>query len=965
MADDNKSEMIQQGLSKEKIQCHFISNTHWDREWRFSAQRTRYMLGYLFEMLFDIFEKEPGFKHFHMDSQTMPVQDYLEVYPEKAGLVKKYVEEGRLAIGPWFCLPDEFCVSGESLIRNLLLGHKIAQKFGGVSKTGYSPFGWGQISQMPQIYMGFGIDVMSFYRGLNHYMAPKSEFIWQAPDGARILASRLGKRPRYNVWYIVQRPAYWNLEDENNRIMSWKDGNAPFRFIDDKMCELDYQYAHPIFGYFTENIPERADQAINEQNNDWTTVHRFWSAGHDSSCPDIREVRMIADCNLALGDRAEVFHSTVKALEDGIKACVKTEELRVLHGEMHHPYTKGSVSGLMGWIISSRTNIKQDNFRTERDLTSYAEPLAVFAGLQGAPYPQNFIDLSYNYLLQNHGHDSIGACGRDVVYEDVVYRFRQSREISSCIIERAMMDITGDIDLSSWSPEEMAVVVYNPAPFKRSEVIEAVIEIPLEWNCESFRLVGEKGDNALIQLCKKIPQYYSVVQSPNDTANTLPSSRYYVRAEFKDIPAMGYRTFKAVPVKNPRNAQPKTMLTAAQTMENEFISVTFNANGTLDIFDKGTGKIYIGMGYFRDTCETGNPWEHKVPQNDILYTTLNERAEVALIRDGELETSFRVEIPWRLPESRSQDETTRSGHMKPYGITNTVTLRKAQRWVEVLTELDNNVEDHYLQVSFPTGIKAKQVMAQGQFDVIARPVARPEYSLYDEIPMTEHPMNSFIDMSDGKTGLALLNEGLKAYEAHDDKEGALSLSLLRCYPLRICVTQEMLDYSRLDKGSQCPGKHAFRYAVMPHEGDWEAGKVWQASEQFNLKLTAVQIGPSKYGKNPLTKSFLELKEENLHVSAIKRNERGDGWVVRLFNPSDKKVVNAIRLNGGYAGTEAVQSPVERLQAEFELPKNMERKWKSMRLVSLEEKPQGELIMEPDGWVKFDITGKRILTLEFL
>ena len=145
---------------------HYISNTHWDREWKFSAQKTRYMLVYMMDMLFDIFEKEPNFKHFHLDSQTLPLQDYLEICPEKTETVKKYVKEGKLAVGPWFCLPDEFCVGGESLIRNLLLGHKIAKKFGGVSKTGYSPFGWGQISQMPQIYQGFGINFASFYRGL-------------------------------------------------------------------------------------------------------------------------------------------------------------------------------------------------------------------------------------------------------------------------------------------------------------------------------------------------------------------------------------------------------------------------------------------------------------------------------------------------------------------------------------------------------------------------------------------------------------------------------------------------------------------------------------------------------------------------------------------------------------------------------------------------------------------------------
>ena len=99
----------------------------------------------------------------------------------------------------------------------------------------------------------------------------------------------------------------------------------------------------------------------------------------------------------------------------------------VLKGEMRYPFTKGSVSALFGWILSARTKVKQKNFETERLLTSYAEPMAIFAALCGAVYPQEFIDKAYNYMLQNHGHDSIGACGRDVVYNDVDYRFRQSQ----------------------------------------------------------------------------------------------------------------------------------------------------------------------------------------------------------------------------------------------------------------------------------------------------------------------------------------------------------------------------------------------------------------------------------------------------------------------------------------------------------------------------------------------------------
>jgi len=178
------------------IQCHFISNTHWDREWRFSMQRTRHMLVHMMDMLLDIFEKYPQYCSFHLDSQTMPIHDYLEIRPEKKQTIQKLVKEKRLYIGPWFCLPDEYCVSGESLIRNLLLGHKIGKEFGHVTKTGYSPFSWGQISQMPQIYKGFGINFTAFYRGINTLVAPRSEIIWEGADGTQVIASRLGHRPR-------------------------------------------------------------------------------------------------------------------------------------------------------------------------------------------------------------------------------------------------------------------------------------------------------------------------------------------------------------------------------------------------------------------------------------------------------------------------------------------------------------------------------------------------------------------------------------------------------------------------------------------------------------------------------------------------------------------------------------------------------------------------------------------------
>src|SRR5699024_513812 len=136
------------------------------------------------------------------------------------------------------------------------------------------------------------------------------------------------------------------------------------------------------------------------------------------------------------------------------------------------------------------------------------------------------------------------------------------------------------------------------------------------------------------------------------------------------------------------------------------------------------------------------------------------------------------------------------------------------------------------------------------------------------------------------------------------------LSLLRCFELRIYVTPEEQNYARIEDGSQSFGKHTFRYAFMPHKGNWQAAEVWKASEDFNYEIIIGQTAPTAHGKNPYEKSFIELETENLHVSGVKRSEDGTGYVVRLFNPNDDTVINKIRVNGGMSAVDSTLSPIE-------------------------------------------------------
>jgi len=143
------------------------------------------------DRLLEVFREEPGYAGFLLDSQTVPLEDYLVVRPERRLEIEELVRAGKLFIGPWYTCPEEFCVSGESLVRNLLYGRKTAAAFGGAMEVGYSPFSYGQASQMPQIYLGFGIDTILFYHGIDAART-KSEFVFQGPDGSKVLASRMG-----------------------------------------------------------------------------------------------------------------------------------------------------------------------------------------------------------------------------------------------------------------------------------------------------------------------------------------------------------------------------------------------------------------------------------------------------------------------------------------------------------------------------------------------------------------------------------------------------------------------------------------------------------------------------------------------------------------------------------------------------------------------------------------------------
>ena len=178
---------------------YIISHSHWDREWYLPYEKHHMRLVELIDDLLELFENDKEFNSFHLDGQTIALDDYIQVRPEKRGLLEKYIKEGKLRIGPFYILQDDFLISSESNTRNMLIGMDESKKWGGMVKLGYFPDTFGNMGQTPQMMKQVGLDVAAFGRGVkptgfnnvvindDKFASQFSEMWWEGPDKSKIL----------------------------------------------------------------------------------------------------------------------------------------------------------------------------------------------------------------------------------------------------------------------------------------------------------------------------------------------------------------------------------------------------------------------------------------------------------------------------------------------------------------------------------------------------------------------------------------------------------------------------------------------------------------------------------------------------------------------------------------------------------------------------------------------------------
>ncbi|XHR27400.1 MAG: hypothetical protein ACFUZC_15810 [Chthoniobacteraceae bacterium] len=293
-------------------QIKVVSNTHWDREFRRTFEKTRRRLLTMLDTTLDILEKDPDYASFTMDGHSIMIDDYLEMRPERRALVEQLVKSRRLILGPYYTLPEEFSIGQESLVRNLLWGRKTVESYGGqIGTVAYTPSSWGQTDQLPQILADFGQKYMMFYRGISHHEAP-AEWIWEAPDGTQITASRFAIYCRYNWYYQVHRVvtagALFGKEYQ------WEDHDeVPVRIADGLAGEdLSFDLQTPEVAYDKSKLKGAIEAMVEREGRHFTTPVFLAMHGHDISVAHPLESRIIKDAQELLAGQYEIEHTDLE-----------------------------------------------------------------------------------------------------------------------------------------------------------------------------------------------------------------------------------------------------------------------------------------------------------------------------------------------------------------------------------------------------------------------------------------------------------------------------------------------------------------------------------------------------------------------------------------------------------------------------------------------------------------------------
>jgi len=640
---------------------YLVSHFHWDREWYRTMQGFRARLVDAIDTVLDLAEADPDYR-FLLDGQTVVLEDYLEVRPEREESLRRHVESGRLGIGPWYVQPDSLLPSGEAHVRNLLLGRDTGARFGRVQAVAYVPDSFGHPAQFPELFCGFGLDGFVYWRGNgNEVERLGARWCWRAPSGASVRALLLTQG-----YFSAAR-----MDPDVDRAVERLEG---------MVARLRDGGERPL-----------------------VLMNGFDHTGPD---PHTREVAS------ALGRR--LGSAVVRSLlDDVVDAAPPCEGLPDYRGDL----IGGKLANLLQGVWSARLPLKIRNRRIETLLQSWAEPWAALGCVLGLHDERPALNQAWRSLVQNQAHDSICGCSTDATHARMEARYDDAEGLAAQTTARVLERLAGRGAARTvpWTGSQR-VTVFNPSPHPRTERVR----VGMDGNPGLTLSVGEPALHPLMLAAAGATGYRvdgrdaRIVDSSDPTRVKWMPGQRAVDVEFvaEDVPAFGCRTYAVEPAPAaPDRVDDGRVISAGE------VSTEVAGDGTV-IAGFG-GRRFPGLLALEDVGDRGDSYDHDpvgvADSPDLVDLQVERRRHVSGLQS--LHVRRTLEVPASLDGSRE----VRRAERARLELTSELSVAPGVSRIDVRLTLRNRARDHRLRLLFPFPTAVDRYRYATTFDVASGP----------------------------------------------------------------------------------------------------------------------------------------------------------------------------------------------------------------------------------------------------
>ena len=814
------------GVNVPKDTIHVIGHAHMDMNWLWTYSETMKMSNDNLRQTVAFMDEFPDFTM--LQSQASVYTFVEKVDPPLFELVKKYVKAGRLEIvGGMWTEGDMNLSTGEAISRSFLLAqHFFQNRFGRMANIGWLPDNFGHISQMPQILKQAGCDYFYFHRCKPY----KGSFWWMGSDSSKVLCYA---NDTYNGDITLK------LKDELKKITPDKHrmlqitgvgdhGGGPTRANIDMVHQLDKTPGYPAV--------------------------KFTTAGD--------------------------FFSKVSKEMNGRPTH---------HGEMQF---------IFEGCYTNVSDIKEGNRNCENSLYS-SEFFNTLRWLNGDKYPANELRDLWTTVTFNQFHDILPGSAINEANKEAVARYTEVLRKSNELRDNAFRKMADEVKFKTDMGQP--IVAYNLQPISRKAIVEATIYS----HTEPFSIKANDWGNfygaKIISPIDKGQGKVPTVLVRDGSGKTYPAQIVWAKVTppgftskvqfiVDNFPAGGYKTFyvdmgkpgeynESIPFQN-------------NIFDTDFfkIQVDMATGGIVSLVDKHSGEEYVKKGgrlnalriFMEDKKGQMKSWT--LNKNVKIEDVTNVKS-VKIVENGPVRACIETVKTWGKSRFIERAYIYRSYPRITYDM--------EVHWLETGSD---STDSPMLRAIFPLAINNPRFYNQVPFDVIERPADgriggkassdslkhRNDYGIIAEAnDGQEVPAQKWVDVTDGKNGIALLN---KTKYGHSYHNGELRLTLMR-------TAGDPDIYPNL-------GKFNISYALYPHTGDWK-NQVWTEGDDFNIPVYAAEPPSLAIAKNhasrPEDNSFFSVSPSNVVMTGLKQSEEADELILRIVEIEGKYTTAEVKL----------------------------------------------------------------------